>query len=102
MYNYTYRVAQDDFFEWDDQKNEANLKSHGVDFFDAQTAFTDPKRLVFKDLDHSHDEDRFFCIGVCEGKIVTVRFTMREKRIRILGAGFWRKGKAMYEEKNNV
>lgn len=73
-----------------------------MDSFDAQAAFLDPKRLILKDSGHSHSEDRFFCMGLCEGKIVTVRFTMRQKRIRIFGAGYWRKGKAMYEKKNNL
>ncbi len=38
----------------------------------------------------------------CEarGGILTVRFTYRGETIRILGAGYWRKGKRIYEEKN--
>jgi uncharacterized protein len=28
---------------------------------------------------------------------MTVRFTYRERRIRIIGAGYWRKGKDMYD-----
>ena len=33
--------------------------------------------------------------------IVTVRFTVRNNKIRIIGAGYWRKGKKIYEKENN-
>jgi hypothetical protein len=35
-----------------------------------------------------------------EGAIMTVRFTWRNQKIRIFGAGYWRKGKAIYEKAN--
>ena len=31
---------------------------------------------------------------------MTVRFTWRSRKIRIFGAGFWRKGKTIYEKAN--
>ncbi|MEI6747001.1 MAG: hypothetical protein WCL34_13640 [Methylococcaceae bacterium] len=34
--------------------------------------------------------------------ILTVRFTYRHNRIRIIGAGYWRKGKKIYEKENNL
>lgn len=33
---------------------------------------------------------------------MTVRFTYRGMKFRIFGAGFWRKGKKIYEEKNKI
>jgi hypothetical protein len=36
------------------------------------------------------------------GGVLTVRFTYREGIIRIYGAGYWRKGKAIYERENKV
>ena len=33
---------------------------------------------------------------------MTVRFTYREGVIRIFGAGYWRKGKQIYERKNKI
>ena len=41
-----------------------------------------------------------FCFGEVEGGILTVRFTYRGGVIRIFGAGYWRKGKAIYEREN--
>jgi uncharacterized DUF497 family protein len=90
-------------FEWDSKKNQENLEKHGVDFYTAQFAFLDKKRIISKDILHSTDtEERFFCFGLIDKGIITVRFTIRGKNIRIFGAGFWREGKKMYEKENKL
>ena len=89
-------------FEWDDFKNAQNKEKHGVSFYEAQYAFADPNRVIIEDLDHGGDEDRFFCFGKVKGGVMTVRFTHREERIRIIGAGYWRKGKKIYEQENHI
>ena len=50
-------------FEWDDTKNEINLKKHGIDFDEAKTVFYDERGIVFDDPDHSTDENRFIILG---------------------------------------
>lgn len=85
-------------FEWDEDKDAENLRKHGVNFKTAQYAFIDPRRVIAKDLIHSRDEKRYFCIGRVKGGILTVRFTYRSNSIRIIGAGYWRKGKNIYEK----
>ena len=87
-------------FEWDPVKNQTNLEKHGVSFDLAQFAFADPNRVILEDLEHSEDEKRYFCLGEVAEGIVTVRFTVRAKTIRIFGAGYWRKGRKIYEEQN--
>jgi uncharacterized DUF497 family protein len=87
-------------FEWDENKNAENQEKHGVAFSLAQYAFSDPHRVIAEDLAHSEDEIRYFCFGEVEGGILTVRFTYRGGVIRIIGAGYWRKGKAIYEREN--
>ena len=87
-------------FEWDDAKDRSNFEKHGVEFSIAQKAFFDPHRIIAKDDAHSAVEARYFCIGLVENEILTVRFTWRNGRIRIFGAGYWRKGKQIYEEQN--
>ncbi len=87
-------------FEWDDKKESANIKKHEIDFELAQEAFFDKKRIIFHDEKHSSDEERWFCVGKAGKKIITVRFTYRNNKIRIIGAGEWRKGKAIYEQEN--
>lgn len=89
-------------FEWDPGKGATNQEKHGVSFQLAQYAFADPRRVIAKDVAHSRSEDRFYCFGEVEGGILTVRFTYRDSVIRIIGAGYWRKGKAVYEYENKI
>jgi len=89
-------------FEWDDAKDLENLNKHGVPFSNAQFAFADPKRVIAQDLMHSQSEQRFYCFGRVNDGIMTVRFTYRNDVIRIIGAGYWRKGKAIYEQENKI
>jgi uncharacterized protein len=89
-------------FEWDENKDAENRERHGVTFSLAQYAFADPYRVIAEDLEHSEDEKRYFCFGAVEGGILTVRFTYRGGVIRIFGAGYWRKGKAVYERENKI
>lgn len=89
-------------FEWDEEKDFINQKKHGVSFEEAQTAFDDPKRIMIRDLDHEKGEKRFFCLGLVERKVMTVRFSYRRKRIRIYGAGYWRQGRTRYEQENQI
>ena len=88
-------------FEWHDAKNEENLELHGVSFEHAQHAFFDMQRLIVHDEKHSEEEERLFCIGKVEDRILTVRFTFRDGIIRIFGAGEWRKWRKYYEQENN-
>ena len=90
-------------FEWDDEKDKFNRKKHGVPFVLAQYAFADPDRVILDDVTHStENEKRYFCVGKIGEGIVTVRFTYRADRIRIFGAGYWRKGKQIYEQQNQL
>ncbi|MDJ0766280.1 MAG: BrnT family toxin [Myxococcota bacterium] len=88
-------------FEWDDDKNRENVGKHGITFEEAQLAFFDPKRLIYEDITHSIDEQRYFCFGRVGKDIMTVRFTYRDEKIRIFGAGHWRKGRKIYGEINH-
>jgi len=89
-------------FEWDDEKDNENQVKHNVSFALAQRAFLDPHRVIAEDVSHSSDENRFYCIGRVNDGILTVRFTYRGNVIRIYGAGYWRKGRKVYEEQNKV
>ena len=76
----------------------ANIKKHGISFSTAARVFKDNKRKIYIDSKHCKEEERFFCIGKVGGRILTVRFTYREGNIRIIGAGYWRKGEKHYEK----
>ncbi len=89
-------------FDWDDNKDKANQRKHGVSFALAQLAFMDQNRVILQDLEHSEDEERYYCPGRVAGGIMSVRFTYRKSKIRIIGAGYWRKGKKIYESENKT
>ncbi len=89
-------------FEWDLGKDIENQLKHGVSFAEAQYAFGDSDRLIVRDKSHSKVEDRYFCIGKVDQTILTVRFTWRDQKIRIIGAGAWRRGKKIYEKENPI
>jgi uncharacterized DUF497 family protein len=84
-------------FDWDPDKDEDNQRKHGVPFMDAQLAFLDAARVIARDTGHSGDEERFYCFGKVDGRVLTVRFTYRASLIRIIGAGYWRRGRRVYE-----
>jgi len=89
-------------FEWDPAKDRLNQRKHGVSFALAQLAFLDKNRVILEDLEHSDDEKRYYCLGKIAEGVLTVRFIYRKKQIRIIGAGYWRKGKKIYERENKV
>jgi uncharacterized DUF497 family protein len=89
-------------FEWDEGKDAQNQEKHGVSFAIAQFAFADPGRVIAEDQSHSTNEKRHYCFGAVESGVLTVRFTHRDGVIRIFGAGYWRKGKQIYERENKI
>jgi len=73
-------------FEWDTEKNKANIKKHGVAFEMAAKVFLDEKRIERYDAEHSSiDELRYKTIGMV-GKVLTVIYTERKTAIRIIFA----------------
>ena len=84
-------------FEWDLAKEAENLLKHGVTFGEAQLAFADANLTIAKDLIHSDFEQRYFCFGRVARGILTVRFAYRGRIVRIIGAGYWRRGRKIYE-----
>lgn len=87
-------------FEFDVRKAEWNLKKHGVDFETAQQVFYDEKVIIAPDTRHSQNEPRWYAVGkIGDGRIITVWFTRRGEKIRIIGAGALRRGRREYEER---
>jgi uncharacterized DUF497 family protein len=89
-------------FDWDPDKDRQNRSKHGVSFATAQFAFADRRRVIAEDLSHSSSEKRYYCFGAVGDGILTVRFTYRENVIRIFGAGYWRRGKRIYDRENQI
>lgn len=51
-------------FLWEQLKNQANKKKHGISFEQAETVFYDKAARLISDPDHSADEDRFLLLGM--------------------------------------
>lgn len=75
-------------FEWDDEKEQINIKKHGIDFETAALIFDDENRLEIYDEAHSEYEDRYITIGVINDitLIVMVVYTERGDAIRLISA----------------
>lgn len=70
-------------FEWDEEKDRANLIKHGISFDDASQIFNGP--VIVKRSDRN-DEERWIGVGESNDRILTVIFTRRDKAIRIISA----------------
>ena len=76
-------------FEWDERKNAANVRKHGVSFTEAETVFADENALLLDDPGHSRDEERFILLGIgISLRVLLVFHCFREGRdvIRIFSA----------------
>jgi uncharacterized protein len=90
-------------FEWDDAKEQENVAKHEVNFEEARQAFKDPHRITLADLAHSADEPRLLCLARVKKRILSVRYTRRaDDTVRIIGAGYWRKGAKLYEKEVQI
>ncbi len=49
--------------EWDQAKNDVNVKKHGISFETAALVFADEYRIEYLDKIHSTDEDRYITLG---------------------------------------
>jgi uncharacterized protein len=71
-------------YEWHNAKNAENMRKHGIDFDFAIGVFDDPHVLEYDD-DYPH-EDRINAIGMVDGLLLHVTFTMRDDVCRIISA----------------
>jgi uncharacterized DUF497 family protein len=72
-------------FEWDEEKDLANQKKHGISFEEAKSVFNDPCSITIADEQHSEEEDRYIDIGTSSrGRVIVVCYTEREPNIRII------------------
>ncbi len=87
-------------FECDPEKEKLNFAKHGVDFSTVPMAFNDSKWVLRSNHGRSTTEPRFQCVGFDGSKILTFTFTLRAGALRVINAGYWRKGKNLYENQN--
>jgi uncharacterized DUF497 family protein len=74
-------------FDWDEGKNRANQRKHGITFEEAQTVFFDEHAIEFDDPQESIKETRFLIIGrSIRLRILIISYCFRESIIRIISA----------------
>ena len=76
-------------FEWDENKNQTNIKKHGISFEEASSVFYDEDALILNDEAHSQKEDRFVLIGFSYKYnllVVCHCYRQNEKVVRIISA----------------
>ena len=72
-------------FEWDDEKNKKNIEKHEIDFIDAALVFDNPV-LEREDSRGDYGEKRFIGIGILYNIEISVVYTRRRNKIRIISA----------------
>ena len=74
-------------FEWNGEKAKINDRKHGVSFYEAMTAFSDPCSLIIPDPAHSIDEDRFVLLGISDrARLLVVVHAERGENVRIISS----------------
>jgi len=73
-------------YEWDDAKNEINIRKHGIDFDDAKDIFEHPV-LTWPDNREDYGEERWMALGVIKTLAGVVIYTERDGDVvRIISA----------------
>jgi len=70
-------------FEWDEQKNQFNIRKHGLDFADALAVFAGVT-FTFEDDRFDYEEQRFITLGMLAGKVIVIAHTERDDKVRII------------------
>ena len=76
-------------FEWDETKNESNIKKHGINFQLAIQCWRDPSHFDIFDESHSTaDEERWQKFGrLPDGRVICVIYTeLAADHIRLISA----------------
>jgi hypothetical protein len=72
-------------FTWDDKKDKANQRKHGITFLFASLVFSDENRKEHLD-EGSLDEERWITIGLVDGQEIVVVYTIRDGMTRLISA----------------
>jgi uncharacterized protein len=92
----------DDAFEWDEQKAVTNLLKHRVSFERATFAFYDTFAVEIADTRHEYGEERTLLIGEASGELLTVIYTERGTKVRIISARRANRHERQYYQRQNA
>lgn len=88
-------------FEWDKGNIDKSYQKHGITPNEAEQVFLDDELLLWEDVEHSKQEERFKAIGkIAKGDVLFLVFTLRKNKIRIVSARkVSKKERRQYEQK---
>lgn len=88
-------------FEWDQGNQKKSVKKHNVTNSESEEVFFNQPLLLFPDIDHSNQENRYYVLGSTNrGRLLFAAFTIRKNRIRIISVrDMNKKEKQIYEKK---
>lgn len=86
-------------FDWDIHNRDKNKIKHKVEYYVAEEIFFNSPLFTFQDTSHSQREERYVVYGrTDEGRLLTVVYTIRNTKIRIISARDQnKKEKAFYQ-----
>jgi len=70
-------------YEWDENKREANLEKHKVDF-DAVLGFDWKTAQEIEDMRFDYGEQRLWAFGRIRDRLYVLTFTRREGAVRVI------------------
>lgn len=74
-------------FEWDPGNSGKNKRGHGVEDWECEEVFFDPKKVILKDKLHSGHEERFVLLGKTrQERLLHLAFTVRNEKLRVISA----------------
>lgn len=86
-------------FEWDEKKNEANQVKHGLSFHSVND-FDWGSAVVRLDERKAYGEIRWSAMGMIDGRLYNVIFTLRGDKVRIISLRKANEREVRHYEKN--
>ncbi len=74
-------------FEWDSGNRDKSYLKHEVTIKEAEQVFLKKKAILARDTKHSATERRYLILGQDYlGRLLSIAFTIRKKRVRVISA----------------
>ena len=96
----TYQFIHIKEFDWDEGNLGKNELEHNVKWLECEQVFFNKPLLFLKDTVHSISEDRYYAYGKTDSeRFLTIVFTIRMNKIRVISARDMSKKERNYYEK---
>ena len=93
---------RDDEFQWDDEKAAQNLATRGISFEVARLALDDAFAVERVDWRERYGQDRFILLGMVQGRLLVVAYSLRGERVCIISARYAvSRERGRYHEENS-